>query len=617
MSKHRWELSWMRLILSSMGMLAILMVVPVKGLANTFGSKSSEEDFLAIASPAAVSGTDDGAFRVNDPQIKQDTLVVDNPTPSETEKVTPVTEILRPSVRSPASRSPINNTAPIDGNSIVQVNSVSQLSDVKPTDWAFQALQSLVERYGCIEGYPDKTYRGNRALTRYEFAAGVNACLNRINELIATGTADLVAKEDLVSLQKLQEQFGAELAKLRGRLDALEVQTANLDQHQFSTTTILKGEAETVFGGILAGNNVLTRQPAPHTITFQNRIRLELNTSFTGKDQLRTQLTSGDIAVLGSVRGGVLGTNDGRTSDNITYPPNQVVLSGLRYQFPLTNSTIVNVFAQSDGAFALGLTTPINPYFEGSAANGISRYSRRNMVYDYGDTGAGVAVLQKFGKQLELGLEYTSINGNDPTPNNGLFQGRYVALGQLIYYTPSRDFRLGLTYANTYSPPGAGLGSTTGQNFGPAIGSNLANSTAGTGVVANLYGIEGFYKVSPGFAVNGWAGYSAHHYLGRGDGQVWDWAVGLAFPDLWKKANLGGLFVGMEPKLTGLSRSVNLGAGFGRADKDTSLHIEGFYQYQLTDNIAITPGVIWITAPDFDNRNADTLIAWLRTTIRF
>jgi hypothetical protein len=65
-----------------------------------------------------------------------------------------------------------------------QVNSVSQLSDVKPTDWAFQALQSLVERYGCIVGYPDGTYRGNRAMTRYEFAAGLNSCLDRVSELI-------------------------------------------------------------------------------------------------------------------------------------------------------------------------------------------------------------------------------------------------------------------------------------------------------------------------------------------------------------------------------------------------------------------------------------------------
>ena len=110
-----------------------------------------------------------------------------------------------------------------------QVTSVSQLSDVRPTDWAFQALQSLVERYGCIAGYPDKTYRGNRAMTRYEFAAGLNACLDRVNELIAASTADLVKKEDLAILQKLQEEFAAELATLRGRVDALEARTTTLE----------------------------------------------------------------------------------------------------------------------------------------------------------------------------------------------------------------------------------------------------------------------------------------------------------------------------------------------------------------------------------------------------
>ncbi len=80
-------------------------------------------------------------------------------------------------------------------NGMDQVTSITQLTDVKPTDWAFQALQSLVERYGCIVGYPDKTFRGNRALSRYEFAAGVNACLDRINELLAAATADLVKKK--------------------------------------------------------------------------------------------------------------------------------------------------------------------------------------------------------------------------------------------------------------------------------------------------------------------------------------------------------------------------------------------------------------------------------------
>ena len=111
-----------------------------------------------------------------------------------------------------------------------QVTSVSQLRDIQPIDWAFQALQSLVERYGCVSGYPDKTFRGNRALTRYEFAAGMNACQDRIQDLIAISITDAAKKEDLKTLRTLQEQFAAELTTLRGRTDRLEAKTATLEK---------------------------------------------------------------------------------------------------------------------------------------------------------------------------------------------------------------------------------------------------------------------------------------------------------------------------------------------------------------------------------------------------
>lgn len=202
-----------------------------------------------------------------------------------------------------------------------QVTSVSQLSDVKPTDWAFQSLQSLVERYGCIAGYPDKTFRGNRALTRYEFAAGLNSCMDRINELIGAGTADLVKKEDLEALKKLQEEFAAELAALRGRVDALEARTSTLEKQQFSTTTKLQGNVwmnltgagasrDVTYEGPATGvndpgngrffntreaNGTPTRQttdsPEP---TFGFLTWLTLNTSFSGKDLLVTQLAAGN-----------------------------------------------------------------------------------------------------------------------------------------------------------------------------------------------------------------------------------------------------------------------------------------------------------------------------------
>jgi hypothetical protein len=82
-----------------------------------------------------------------------------------------------------------------------QVTSVSELRDVQPTEWAYEALKSLVERYGCIVGYPDRTFRGNRALSRWEFAAGLNACINVIERLLQENVA--VIREDIRPLAKV------------------------------------------------------------------------------------------------------------------------------------------------------------------------------------------------------------------------------------------------------------------------------------------------------------------------------------------------------------------------------------------------------------------------------
>jgi hypothetical protein len=533
--------------------------------------------------------------------------------------------------------------SPNSPNSIEQVTSVSQLSDVKPSDWAFQALQSLVERYGVITGLPNGTFQGNRTLTRYEFAAGLNVALDKINEVILNASENAATKTDLATLQKLQEEFANELTALRGKLDSLDARTTEIQANQFSTTTVLTGYAQFVAQGVLAGNNVVTKRPVPRSYTIGDQVRIALNTSFTGQDQLRLTLVGGNITSLGGLpnprgtgtglstsnpTGGLFGTFDGRTADNASpsFGPNQLYIAGIRYRFLLTKDTQFNIFAQSDGANEIGLSGPTNP-FEGAASNGISRFSRRNMVFNYGDTGPGIAILQQLGKQFQLGLSYTAPNGDNPRDNNGLFSGRYVAFGQITYFSPNKDFRLGLSYANTYSPPGT-LGQG-GTNFGPAAGSNLANSTISTniqnaangivdkGTVGNLYGIGAQYQFSPKFVTNAFVGYSAHRYLGQGDGDVWNWGVGLTFPDFGKKGSLGALFVGVAPTLTGLSKNVDLGAGRGQADKDTSYHIEGWYQYPVTNRIAITPGFIWITAPNSDASNPGSLVAWLRTTFRF
>ncbi len=316
------------------------------------------------------------------------------------ERVTPLSDLLSPtSKRIPSSTLNAQNNDP----NATQINSVSQLSDVKSSDWAYQALQSLIEKYGIPLAGNSREFQGNRTLTRYEFAAGLNLALNRINELIASESSEQIKKEDLDTLQKLKSQFATELTALRGRVDLLESRVNNIEQQRFSTTTKLIGSVQFVLGGVFAGNNVVTKKPAPRTITFSDSARLVLNTSFTGKDQLRLTLSGGNINSLGGVpnpkgtgsglstnnpTGGIFGTFDSRTSDNASpsFGANQIVMGGMRYRFPIGKDTQFNIFAQSDGANEIGLSCSTNP-FEGSYSNGITRFSRRNMVYNYGDTG--------------------------------------------------------------------------------------------------------------------------------------------------------------------------------------------------------------------------------------
>ena len=501
-------------------------------------------------------------------------------------------------------------------NALKQVTSVSQLSDVQPTDWAFQALQSLVERYGCIAGYPDSTYRGNRALTRSEFAAGLNACLDRVNELLATATSDQINREILATMQRLQEEFAAELATLRGRVDALEASTAELEANQFSTTTQLVGEVVVGVAGILTGENADGDDVDDSTVLV-DRARLEFNTSFTGEDLLFTRLATGNFAGFSTVTG----TPEGElafTQDE----DNDIGLEVLLYSFPLTEQTEVIVGAT--GTAFDDFASTVN-FLDGDGGSGaLSAFGTRNPIYYLGD-GAGLAIRQQLGDRLELSLGYLAGSANDPSQGSGLFNGPYSALAQLVV-KPSDRFNIGLTYINAYNADDSGTGSSrvSFARFDDEFFDELGIAGVDVPTTTNAYGVELSWQLSDRFVLGGWVGYTNTSLLStagglfdRGGLEVWNYAVTLAFPDLGKQGNLLGFVIGMEPKVTNSTIS-SINPDFDvNEDDDTSLHIEGFYQFQVTDNIAITPGAIWITAPEFNNDNDDLVIGTIRTTFTF
>ncbi|MEH2139801.1 iron uptake porin [Nostoc sp.] len=500
-------------------------------------------------------------------------------------------------------------------NSQSQVTSVSQFSDVQPTDWAFQALQSLVERYGCIAGYPNATYRGNRALTRYEFAAGLNACLDRVNELIATATADLVTKQDLATLQRLQEEFSAELATLRGRVDSLEARTAELEANQFSTTTKLVGEAvfgvTDVFGGNTGDNN---------NTVFQDRVRLDLQTSFTGRDVLHTRLAAGNAVAFSQFdnANNPIGAAEGTQTFQVGNGNgnNSVSIDRLTYEAPIGPA---NVYIAASGGRHSHYAAVNNPYFFDNTDGGngaLSTLASESPIYRIGG-GAGIALNLPLGKgggilgNSSITAGYLASDANNPGPNTGLTNGDYAALGQLNFSVGDR-LALAATYVHGYSAGGTLFNSGSADtNLAYEVGTRQANTLQGAGS-SNSYGVSAAFRPSDKLSISGFVSYHDITGFGAGDDyEAWSYGVGVALPDFGKKGNVLGIFAGAEP----YSRNRAIFAGTG--GNDIPYHFEGFYKYRVSDNISITPGVIWLTAPDQNSNNNDAIIGTLRTTFTF
>lgn len=500
---------------------------------------------------------------------------------------------------------------------MAQVNSVSQFSDVQPTDWAFQALKSLVENYDCIVGYPNKTYRGNRALTRYEFAAGLNACLDRIDQLITTATSDLVSKEDLIKLQRLQEEFSGELASLRGRVDSLEARTVEVGANQFSTTTKLLGNLR------VQTNTFFSGEGDPQT-NIQYNLFLGLLTSFTGRDRLLTGIgatnttfpdlvANNDGRDVGSTREGASDTSgSGSTGNNVR-------IIGLEYQFPIGEKLMVDVIAANRYRFSPILLSKYAPYYR--LGNGpVSTFAEAPPIYLLGG-GSGVGLSYEFLDSTVLTLTYIGTFANDAGAGKGLFNGDYIAAAQ-VNYNPSPNLFLQAVYQHGYFAPG-NFGFSNGQTFrgNGFVGSALANRFDDAGVffddasavTTNAYQLGGYFAISPKIFIGGWANLIKARLLGKGDADIWTYSVQAAFPDLFKEGNQGGLVVGMEPTLT----SLKTGLDRPSFKNDTSLHIEAYYRHQITDRISVTPSITWITAPNQDKDNEDIVIGGLRTTFDF
>lgn len=491
--------------------------------------------------------------------------------------------------------------------SLSQITSVNQLTDLQPTDWSFQALQSLIERYGCIAGYPDETYQGQQAITRYEFAAGLNACLDRINELIMSSTADRVTDEDLTTLQRLQQDFAAELAVLRGQVDALEARTAELEANQFSTTTTLTGQVifavnDGGFEGdrILAPDDTLITEQDPNT-TLLYRVALDLNTSFTGTDLLKLRIDTGSNGANDNAAG-VLEPNFGSVLDYSIKPPSDDTfgIGRLYYSFqPLENLTVsigpnmrvtdyidrnsyANLSFRDFSTQALTnnfILLPLNGPVAGASVDwqpGGGNIAIRAMygaadAANPGDTGRPLRGVASFSRILYP----NSVTEPTSLGDRGLFGDTYQGAIELEY-SASRNFALRLQYAG---------GDVFGNQF-------------------DGFGVNGEWRVIPQVALFGRYGFTTYSDTAFGDIHPNYWMAGLAFSDFLIAGAIGGIAAG-QPFIE---------SEIGDA---TQTNFEAFYNVPINDNIRITPTLQLITNSSNQDTNGTILTGTIRTVFSF
>ena len=472
-----------------------------------------------------------------------------------------------------ANAADLNMAAVNQYASTEQVTSVSQLSDVRPSDWAYQALNNLVDRYGCVAGYPNGTFGGAKAMTRFEAAALLNACLDRVTEVTD-------------ELQRLIKEFDTELTVITARVDGLESKVGQLQATQFSTTTKLKGEATFVLGGV--DNARLANGTNVGNTAFNYDLRLNFDTSFSGKDLLRTRLRTGNFSSQ------PFGSSSSLFKlDKAESYANALQLDRLYYSFPalakgvtLTAGALVR---NTEMAWVpTAYKSDILDFFAVAGAPGV--YNKAT------GAGFGIQYAQPGKKGIVASLNYVAQNGSDSTKGEFNASGALNTLAQIGYRAPQYGIAFG--YRN-------GTEGTRVRTFNGVAGNG---GTLAAKQTSNNYSLNAYWQPkTSGIIPSVSAAYGWNYVDGPAtpnaatDSQTW--MAGVQWADVFAKGNAAGFAIGAPGNAEGLTKD--------------ALMWETFYRYKVSDNISITPSVFYVSNNQGLKNASSNYGGVIQTTFRF
>jgi len=416
-----------------------------------------------------------------------------------------------------------------------QVATASQFSDVRPSDWAYQALSNLVERHGCVA--PGGNFRGNQSITRYEAASLLSTCLDNVVEV----TDDV---------RRLTNEFGPELAVLKGRVDGLEAKVGEFEAGMFSSTTKLSGETVYVIGGVSYEDRDKAGK-SDDAITFNYSTSVDLDTSFSGTDLLKTRVRVGNFASTPFAGDALLERAYG-SSDELK-------IDRTYYQFPIGDSMTATLGAEvrQDDMLAVWPST-----YPSTSILDVMTYAGAPAAYSLKQgTGAGISWSNDEG--ISASVAYIGSGGDDADLGLGTDESADDVTAQLAYTADA--YGIAAVYTNSDKKSGdydawgfSGYWTPTEEGFVPAV--------------------------SGGF---GWKTLATETTTAKDE---FTWTVGVQWNDVG---------------VTGNTLGFGIGSAEGWQDKtgyDDPVAYELWYDMAVSDNVTVTPS-LFIIEKDGDDKN--------------
>jgi len=505
----------------------------------------------------------------------------------------------------------INDVSQFTGSkstaSVLRAPSSVQFSDVVPGDWAYTALQNLSESYGCVDNAYTQTLKNGQALTRYEAAALINACLDGGLSADGQGLTSEAAR--------LTNEFGSEMAILKGRVDGLEYKLNELSAGQFSSTTKLNGKVTFNTMG-LSGVDDNTTSNIDDNVHMTYRAKYDLYTSFTGEDQLYTRLVTGNGGSSWSEN-----TSHGlHLSDSANYS-DEIHVDKIWYQFPV-------------GDFTVWAGPRVENYYMLASAPSIykpmmKQFALGGNAATYGSStsgGFGVAWTQavedRSQPRFAVSTNYVSKGSADATKGIASEEAAGKWLSKFEYGSPRWQVSLAVAkhFCDENDPARtSGTSSYECYEWASYYGTDAGHKNTGS---STAYALRAYWKPEEvGMVPEIQLGYDwvnieadGSTALATGDTEsAAAWMAGLTWKDALIDGNRLALAFGQPQRATEI-----VGGGDADAAED-AFTWELYYDYKVTDGITITPAIFGSTdRVDGASNDADDFFGGiLQTTFSF